>query len=709
MAADVMESLNLDLVPEPQRLTPGEGFLKTGDGVRILLPPGAEEADRFAAEYLAECLARDQGIRAAVGGQGGAAVHLGRATGLRPQGYRLTITPGEVRIEGSDAAGLYYGTQTLRQCFFRHAGQAWAPAVAVEDWPDLPHRAVHYDTKHHQDKFEYVQDFLRELAAHKINVLVWEWEDKFAYEKYPMVGAPGAFTKSQMQDLQALALRHHVQIVPLVQGLGHVSYILKHRTFDALREIPDSDWEFCPLKEGTYEVLFSLWDEAIEATPGSEFLHIGCDETYELGLGVACGCAAKAAEIGTDGLMQLFLKRCVEHVQGRGRRCVSWGGRWKAGAAVEPPKGMILGAYTMPAECLKAARDAGHPCWVYGPNPGIEPLFLPLLPFARGTMWRLDPYREHRGNFRDVAETIGPAAADGVVEGSITTSWDDAGLHNQCWMPRFLCAAEFSWKGVGRDVDTWLRRWLAEYFGPAARDMRELFVALQDGAIFFYDTFQRGVFQWCDIGKMHLPDFPRAGLEFDNFWRRRYMHLLNRAKQERIRARRALDILDDNLARDVRHRYDLEVFRTCAEMMRHNCDLILMLGELEAAIERASNLHFADRWPCYPPPNYVPTVDAPDHAAALAQLKRAEALIEQHLADRRQVFENLLAVWERTRLPKGLRLPGKPYVFARERARHYANRTPDMTYLILDEQLLDLEGYLAKLKDYIFEYESQTR
>ena len=34
-------------------------------------------------------------------------------------------------------------------------------------------------------------------------------------------------------------------------------------------------------------------------------------------------------------------------------------------------------------------------------------------------------------------------------------------------------------------------------------------------------------------------------------------------------------------------------------------------------------------------------------------------------------------------------------------ARHFAFRQPDMSFLIYDEQLLDIEGYIEKLKAYI--------
>ena len=65
---------------------------------------------------------------------------------------------------------------------------------------------------------------------------------------------------------------------------------------------------------------------------------------------------------------------------------------------------------------------------------------------------------------------------------------------------------------------------------------------------------------------------------------------------------------------------------------------------------------------------------------------------------------NLVTVWEKTRMPKGMSTPEKPYVHRQDRARHYASRCADMSYLIYDEQLLGLEDYLTKLRDYITWY-----
>ena len=126
----------------------------------------------------------------------------------------------------------------------------------------------------------------------------------------------------EMQDLTKYAKQYHIQIVPLVQGLGHVSYILKWPQYNSLREIEASNWEFCPLKNGCYDLLFDLWKDAIDATPGSAYIHVGSDETFEL---AACeNCKAKSEELGKSGLYQLFVNKATEYLKSKGRKVMAW-------------------------------------------------------------------------------------------------------------------------------------------------------------------------------------------------------------------------------------------------------------------------------------------------------------------------------------------------------------------------------------------------
>jgi hypothetical protein len=337
-------------------------------------------------------------------------------------------------------------------------------------------------------------------------------------------------------------------------------------------------------------------------------------------------------------------------------------------------------------EAVKASVDAGYPCWIYAPNTGITPLIDFSLPWVKASMWHDGPGERWAGGFARTSDAIRRAA--GSVRGSITTSWDDSGLHNQMFMPHFICACEYSWNPEGTELDAWIDRFYAHYFGPQAESMRECQHLLQEGALLYDDTFQRRVWHWGDVGKVHLPDFPRAGLEYNTFWRKRYAPMLRRAEEQQIGLARAESILQGNLRRGVRHAYDLEVMRSCLQPMRHNVDLILGLGRLEELLAHASyDLHFSDR------------------TAALRCLRSMESLLEGLIADRERVYRDLVACWERTRLPKGMSDGSRAYFWRPERARHFANRTPDMRYLMRDEDLLDLDGYLSRLRAFNDEYE----
>jgi len=673
------------LIPYPQEVAlGGDDFVFSGGTVSIVLDEDATQADRFAAGDLAEKLEERFGIKAQVSASTGASVialsRKGAPEKVGDQGYELTVEKNRITVTANSETGLFYGTRTLIQLVREGRDGPEIEGMRITDWPDIPYRAAHYDTKHHQDKAEYVRKFIRDLADYKINILLWEWEDKFAYTSHPEIGAPGAFTMEQMQDFTHYARRYHVQLVPLVQGLGHVSYILKWPQHAHLREIPASNWEFCPLKDGTYDLLFDLWDEAIQATPGSEFIHLGTDETYELGLGEECGCKAKAAEIGRYGLLQIFLKRCFDHLSKQGRRVMSWGGEYRPGEKIKPPKGLIVSEFTDDLEIARLSRDAGYPAWVYDPNPGIEHLFLPYF-------YRIRRGEVTTGALENSYRRLTTAAVSGLFEGMVNTSWDDSGLHNQIWMMSWINSAEFSWSGKAPTLDEFIDKYFVSYYGPKVRDMRELFKLFNDGSYYYMDTFERKVWHSGDVGKTHLPDLPRGdAIEYDPFWNREYAEMVSRSREQLGHMARALNICRTNLELGVRNSYDFEIFISIAGLISHTARTYLTLSELERAITRAHQARFVS------------------HRQAYSAFENAVEIIEANLQEREKVYNDLVATWEKTRLPKGMSTPEKKFFHRQDRARHYAFRTADMSYLIYDEQLLGLEDYLKKLREYMAWY-----
>ncbi len=689
--ASNLSDIGLHVIPYPQEVILGGSDFTFSDNLTIVLDEAHSAADRFTAEELAGALENEWNLKVEISGKkSGKSIVLTRQNvpeSLKGQGYRISTSADELIVAGNSGNGLFYGTQTVLQLIQNARNGFKIAGMKITDWPDIETRAVHYDTKHHQDKRSYVESFIRDLARYKINMLIWEWEDKFEYPSHPEIGAPGAFTMEEMQEMTRFAQKYHVQIVPLVQGLGHVSYILKWPQYSHLREIPASNWEFCPLKDGSYELLNDLWQDAIKATPGSEYIHIGCDETYELGLGVECGCEARMKEIGKRGLMTEFINRSAAPLMKEGRTVMAWSAQYVSDSKLNPHEGMVTLGRSTDIDMLKETRNAGYKVYVYDPNPGIEPLFLPYF-------YKVRPGRNN-GVYDDELEEevenalvrsyneVSHAANSGVFDGMINTSWDDSGLHNQAWMMSFINSAEYSWSGSSPSLDNFTESFFRNYYGKNSVDMKELYLLLNKASYYYYKSLERRVWHYGDIGKTHLPDLPRGDhLEYDEFWNREYAGKIKESLEQLKQMERAGQIIRTNYDAGIKNSYDLEIFESITELVKHTCNTYLALSNLEKAIKEAHNQRFLS------------------HEAAYNALLKGLEIIDGNLAERKKIYEELVATWEKTRLPKGLSTPEKQFFHRQDRARHFAFRRADMSYLICDEELLGLEDYRSKLGDY---------
>ena len=690
-----LSKLGLQVIPYPQQVRTGGSNFTFKDKLTIVLDDDHSVSDQFTADELIKDLKNEWNIIAKTGVKGkNPAIILTRHRPIKllnDQGYQIVAKEGELSVISRGEDGLFYGTQTLLQLILQDENGFKVPGLTITDWPGILKRAIHYDTKHHQDKGSYVKSFIKDLSKYKVNMLVWEWEDKFAYPSHPEIGAPGAFTIEEMQNFTRYAKQYHIQIVPLVQGLGHVSYILKWPQYKSLREIEASNWEFCPLKDESYNLLFDLWKDAIDATPGSAYIHIGSDETYELA--VCEKCKAKSKEIGESGLYQFFVNKAAEYLKTKGRKVMAWETPmgWKMSKSpakgIEPTKGLVFTEsynYETPnQDYAREAKSLGFEVFAYDPNPGVVPLMVPYA-FEKREKGELTI-----GSLEKSYSFLSPTTKSGTFDGMICTSWDDDGLHNQMWMMHFVNAAAYSWNGNNPVPKEFRESFYTNYYGRPDTGMDELFTLMNEGAYYFAGTMERNVWHHGEIGQTHLPDLPRGdALEYDPFWNTEYKGKVKQSEETLLKMNKALQIIETNKKAGIKHKYDLEIFRTSAELIRHTCLTYIDLSNLEYAIKNAHNSRYVDV------------------KASLNQLLKAQQIIENSLKRRTDVFNDLVSTWEETRLPKGFSTKQQPFFYSQDRARHFANRRPDMTFLIYDEQLLDLEGYLDKLNDYIKYFKS---
>ncbi len=81
--------------------------------------------------------------------------------------YQLRIDPENAEIIGYDAAGLFYGLQSLVGLV--QIGEQNIPSVAIYDAPRFAHRAVHLDIARNFHSKESIYRLLDQMAAYKLN------------------------------------------------------------------------------------------------------------------------------------------------------------------------------------------------------------------------------------------------------------------------------------------------------------------------------------------------------------------------------------------------------------------------------------------------------------------------------------------------------------------------------------------------------------
>ena len=218
------------IVPQPQKTE-----LLQGDGLPYGKLAVLEKAGEFCRPVMGPILSRL--TESNEDGPGKLILILDK-TGLVPashEGYVLTVLGGDAEIVASGEAGLFYGCQTLEQLLEDARDfQIPVPACRITDAPALSYRAVQFDVKHHLDHMNIYYESIERLARYKINAVIFEVEDKLRFQRQPLVAAPQSIPIDEMAALTQYARERHIEITPLVQGLGHATFILKHGHFAPL-------------------------------------------------------------------------------------------------------------------------------------------------------------------------------------------------------------------------------------------------------------------------------------------------------------------------------------------------------------------------------------------------------------------------------------------------------------------------------------------
>jgi len=319
------------------------------------------------------------------------------------EGYVLKVTPDEVLVRASSAAGVFYGLQTLLQLLPAEAlgstaADHWSiPCLDITDAPRFAWRGAMIDVARYFFPVDYIKRFIDLLAMHKMNVLHLHLTDdqgwRLEIKKYPRLASVGAYrretltthlgpnkeshllpgngiphsgfyTQDEAREIVEYARKRHIVVVPEIELPGHArAAIAAYPEFGTRAEPVEvgKSWGphedvFKPSPE-TFAFLEDVLTEVMDIFP-STFIHIGGDEVIKDQWESSEYCRALMADLGLKNgqeLQSYFIRHFDAFLSDRGRRLVGWDeileGGLASGATVMSWRGESGGT---------AAATAGH-------------------------------------------------------------------------------------------------------------------------------------------------------------------------------------------------------------------------------------------------------------------------------------------------------------------------------------------------------------
>lgn len=153
------------ILPTPAQQVLGAGEVDLSNGFNLLLK-GVEE------EQLSTALLRlnQLGLEHTKSGFPlNVSVKSSLASRLERERYSLSITPIAIHIHAADAAGAFYGLQSLAALLT--VDSTFVPLMEVKDAPRYPYRGMHIDVGRNFHSKQLLIDVMDQMAAYKLNKL----------------------------------------------------------------------------------------------------------------------------------------------------------------------------------------------------------------------------------------------------------------------------------------------------------------------------------------------------------------------------------------------------------------------------------------------------------------------------------------------------------------------------------------------------------
>jgi hexosaminidase len=466
--ASAQSSLKLIPIPREVHATTDQTLTR---GVRIVCAAPCSVEDQFAADDLAASL-QARGIPAAA--TSGLQIELARLGAhpvakftdeMKAEGYVISAGGTGLTVIGDSAAGVFYGAQTVKQLIEGDGARAVLHEANVRDWPAMKYRGLDDDlSRGPVTTLEFEKHVIRTLAAYKVNLYSPYFEHTQQYASNPLMAPPGgSVSAEEARELVAYARLYHIDVVPEQEAFGHLHHNLTWEEYQPLAETPHGA-VLAPGQPGSMTLIKQMFTELAALYPGP-FLHIGADETVDLGLGQT------KADVDARGLAPVyldFLQKIVTELKPLNRRFLFWGD-----IAQDSPD-LLKGL----PQSFKDSTIAI--AWVYSPEARGYDRFLTPFTKAGFETWvapSVNNFRKVYPNNNYALANIQRFTADGQRLGStgqLNTIWNDdgEGLFNQDWYG-ILFGAAAAWQKGESSIPDFQSSYAQVFHGDATGDLNE--------------------------------------------------------------------------------------------------------------------------------------------------------------------------------------------------------------------------------------------
>ena len=702
------------VLPEPQRVRLGESDFRFGADWRLELGPGVAAGDT-AAEALREDLQSRYHLRLDTKGSAGV-LRLTIAPNSVPvestqdkdkqaiaaQAYRIDLARDRVNITAKAAAGLFYGVETLVQLLKPRQGSLWLPEGQIEDWPDLQLRQIYWDDAHHLDRPETLRRAIREAAFFKINGFALKLEGHFQFKSAPALVEPYAMSSQEFQALTDYGLKYHVQLIPYLDGPGHIAFILKHPEYVRLREYPESNYELCVTNPDSYKLMFGMFQDLLDGNKGGKYFYLSTDEPYYVGLADNAQCheGPRAKELGSVGKMLAeFTTKTANYLHDRGRTVIFWGEYpMKPDDLASLPPHLVNGEVYGP-QFDPVFKKHGMRQMIYTSSEGEEKLFpeyfsLPgskrLHPAVRSTQ-RVDD------TFRKISYDT--ARRDADLMGMVNAGWADMGLHPETFWLGYATAASTAWRPGSPDPRESMSAFYTQHYGWNAVRMDRLYQLMSTQAQFWSDSWDtipstarkgiwgnsRGVYEQRRPARdqaIPLPPSPGADLSYHTGWAQENAKRLQLAEDAAAENDELMGLLHENLQRVEWNRYGLSVFLSISDLYRQNLDMLRSIGGIDKMLQTASE-----------------SARKNETRQAIQSIDRALDAARAIQWSRNKVLRDVQNTWYKSWYPRVAEANGRKFLHELDDVKdHLPDRTIDMSYLVYREMLLPFGEWAEQIR-----------